>query len=65
MTGTADISAIGQAYAHKFDNLDEVSHSSFLFDPRFGKLMQSAIDRNTPLDRAEVEAVFGEPGWEW
>ena len=37
-----------------------------IFDqPEYNKLLQTAVDRGTPLTRSEVEAVFGDPGWEW
>ena len=60
-----DIKNIGREYDLMFDNLDEVAHLSFLFDPRFGELMQKAIARGSALTRAEVKQVFGDPGWEW
>jgi hypothetical protein len=53
------------AYSERFDNLDEVAHPSLFYLPKFGELLQAAIDRGSPLTRAEVEAVFGDPGWEW
>lgn len=58
-------SEIGKEYSRKFDNLDSLGHVSILFDPRFGNLMQTAITRNRPLTRDEVEAEFGPLAWEW
>jgi hypothetical protein len=61
----ASIKAAGIAYSRKFDNLDEVGHLSVLYRPEFAELMQAAINRNSPLTRAEVETVFGPLSWEW
>ena len=65
MTATKSIRETGKDYSSKFDNLDSVAHLSIAFDPKFAGLMQKAIDRNSPLSRAEVEEVFGDISWEW
>lgn len=57
--------AIAEVYSTRFNNLDEVSHPSIFFEPAFGALLQKAIDRNSPLTQAEVEAVFEGISWEW
>jgi hypothetical protein len=57
--------AISEAYSEKFDNYAELAHPAIFFLPKFGDLLQKAIVRNFPLTRQEVEAVFGDPGWEW
>lgn len=62
---TIGTEAQADAYSKKFDNLSEVSHPSVFAKPRFGKLLQKAIDRGTPLKRREVEVVFGKQSWEW
>ncbi len=59
------IKDIERAYHAKFDNLDEVWHMSIFDQPEYNKLLQTAVERGTPLTRSEVEAVFGDPGWEW
>lgn len=62
---TVATSQLAETYAAQFTNLDEVAHPSFFHKPAFGALLQKAIDRQSPLTRAEVEEVFGDPGWEW
>ena len=57
--------AAENAYLAKYDNLDEVWHITFYGDPRWLELLHLALDRGTPLDRAEVMAKFGgDPGWD-
>jgi hypothetical protein len=59
------VSEIGREYFQRFgsENQLRVTHMSFAFDEKFGALMQKAIDRNSPLTRQEVQAVFGNE-WE-
>ncbi len=59
------VAEIGKDYAVRFDNLADLAHPAIAHDPKFGDLLQTALDRGTPLTRAEVEAIFGDPGWEW
>jgi len=58
-------SKVSDAYSEKFDNLDEVAHPAVFYLPEFGALLQQAIDRGTPLTRAEVDKQFGEQAWVW
>ncbi len=64
MTGT-QIKDTERAYVAKFTNLDQVWHPSFFDQAEFQRLLQTAVQRGTPLTRPEVEAVLGDPGWEW
>ena len=57
--------AISKAYSEKFDHYADVAHPSIFFLPAFGSLLEKAIARNSPLTQQEVEAVFGDPGWDW
>jgi len=65
MSVFSTIHRLEREYSSRFDNLDEVEHVSFFDRPEFSRLLQKAIDRNSPLSRKEVEEVFGDPGWEW
>lgn len=62
---STDAASVADVYAEKFDNFSEVAHPAIAFDPRFDGLMQRAVDRNSPLTQAEVEAEFGPQAWEW
>jgi hypothetical protein len=56
---------ISKAYSARFNNLAEISHPSIFHLPEFGRLLQAAIDRNSPLTQQEIEAVFGPLAWDW
>jgi len=56
---------VSSAYAAKFDNMGDIAHPSFIFDPRFAVMMREAVRRGSPLTEAEVEAEFGPISWEW
>jgi len=62
---TVSTIAILKAYSEKFDNYAELAHPSIFFLPKFGDLLQKAIDRNSPLTDREVESQFGSLDWEW
>ncbi|MGA3268064.1 MAG: hypothetical protein ABSE16_14710 [Verrucomicrobiota bacterium] len=58
MTAWAQLGQLEKAYSARFDNLDELEDMSFFTRPEFSALLQKALDRGTPLTRAEVEAAF-------
>ena len=62
---TVATTKIADAYEEKFGNFDRVAHPSVFYLPEFGELLQKAIDRNSPLTRAEVDQAFGTQSWEW
>ena len=62
---TVATTSIAEIYSTKFDNYAELAHPEIFFLPKFGELLQKAIDRNSPLTEAEVQAEFGDIDWEW
>ena len=56
--------AVTQAYEARFGNIDTIANSQALCDPRFYELLQKAIDTNTPLDCAAIDAAIPDLSWE-
>jgi len=49
----------------RFGNIEEIAIPPTMFDPRFERLLQTALDRGREITRDELDGIFPDIPWEY